>query len=84
MRKQQRLWLLLMNGGENNLSFLDFLTIFSVGLQVSGYEQNLKRASTDDLMRELQKQDREYLEKIIENQKEIMKILSDLKSDARL
>jgi len=52
---------------DNNLSFLDFLTIFSVGLQVSGYQQNLKQASTDDLMRELQKQDREYLEKIIES-----------------
>lgn len=73
-----------MNSGGNNLSFLDFLTIFSVGLQVSGYEQNLKQTSTDDLMRELQKQDRDYLERIIENQKEIMKILSDLKSDTRL
>lgn len=72
-----------MNGGGNNLSFLDFLTIFSVGLQVSGYEQNLKQASTDDLMRELERQDRDYLERIVKNQKEIMKILSDLKSDTR-
>lgn len=72
-----------MYGGGNNLSFLDFLTIFSVGLQVSGYEQNLKQASTDDLMRELQKQDRDYLERIIDNQKEIMKILSEIKSDTR-
>lgn len=73
----------MINSKNNNLSFLDFLTIFSVGLQVSGYEQNLKQASTDDLMRELQKQDRDYLERIIDNQKEIMKILSDLKSDTR-
>ena len=72
-----------MNGGGNNLSFLDFLTIFSVGLQVSGYEQNLKQATTDDLMRELQRQDRDYLERIIDNQKEILKLLSDLKSDTR-
>lgn len=72
-----------MYGGGNNLSFLDFLTIFSVGLQVSGYEQNLKQASTDDLMKELQRQDRNYLDKILENQKEIMEILSDLKSDTR-
>lgn len=70
-----------MYGGGNNLSFLDFLTIFSVGLQVSGYEQNLKQASTDDLMRELQKQDRDYLERIIDNQKEIMSILSRIKED---
>lgn len=73
-----------MNGRGNNLSFLDFLTIFSVGLQVSGYDQNLKQATTDDLMMELQKQDRDYLERIIENQKEIMKILSEIKSDTRL
>lgn len=73
-----------MNGRGNNLSFLDFLTIFSVGLQVSGYEQNLKQATTDDLMRELQKQDSEYLRKILENQKEIMKILSEIKSGTRL
>lgn len=78
MRLQQ---MLLMYGGGNNLSFLDFLTIFSVGLQVSGYEQNLKQASTDDLMRELQKQDRDYLERIIDNQKEIMSILSRIKED---
>lgn len=70
-----------MNSGGNNLSFLDFLTIFSVGLQVSGYEQNLKQATTDDLMRELQKQDRDYLERIIDNQKEIMSILSKIKED---
>lgn len=73
----------MINNKNNNLSFLDFLTIFSVGLQVSGYEQNLKQASTDDLMRELERQDRDYLERIIDNQKEIMKILSDLKSDTR-
>ena len=73
-----------MYSGGNNLSFLDFLTIFSVGLQVSGYEQNLKQASTDDLMSELQKQDRDYLERIIDNQKEIMKILSEIKSGTRL
>lgn len=73
-----------MNSGGNNLSFLEFLTIFSVGLQVSGYQQNLKQATTDDLMRELQRQDRDYLERIIDNQKEILKLLSDLKSDTRL
>lgn len=67
-----------MNTRGNNLSFLDFLTIFSVGLQVSGYEQNLKQASTDDLMRELQKQDSEYLRKILENQKEILDELSKI------
>lgn len=67
-----------MNGQNDNLSFLDFLTIFSVGLQVSGYQQNLRQTSTDDLMRELQKQDRDYLEKIIANQNEILKLLKEI------
>lgn len=70
-----------MNTRGNNLSFLDFLTIFSVGLQVSGYEQNLKQASADDLMKELQHQNKDYLESVIENQKEIMSILSKIKED---
>lgn len=72
----------MMNNQNNgNLSFLDFLTVFSVWLQVSGYEQNLKQTSTDDLMKELQRQDRDYLEKIIETQNEILSILSQLSED---
>lgn len=67
-----------MNEGNNNLGFLDLLTIFSVVLQMSVYEETKKEASTDDLMRELQKQDREYLERIIENQNKIISILSQL------
>lgn len=69
-----------MNRG-NNLSLIDFLTIFSVGLQMSGYQQDLRQTTTDDLMRELQTQDQNYLKKILENQKEIMSILSQLKED---
>ncbi len=33
-------------------------------------------ASNNDLMQELQRQDREYLDKIIENQNKILSILS--------
>ena len=40
------------------------------------YDQTQRQATTDDLMRELQKQDREYFEKIIENQNRILSILS--------
>lgn len=63
---------------QNNNGFLDILTIFSLGLQMSVYEQTQKQATTDDLMRELQKQDREYFEKIIENQNKILSILSHI------
>lgn len=67
-----------MNGNYNNLDFLDILTIFSVGLQVMTYDQTLKQTSTDDIMKELQKQDREYMEKIIEQNNEILKRLAEL------
>lgn len=64
-----------MNYQSNDL-FFDLLALFSIGLQISVFEQNQKQASTDDLMKELQKQDREYFEKIIENQNRILSILS--------
>lgn len=62
----------------NNNGFLDILTIFSLGLQMAVYEQTQRQATTDDLMRELQKQDREYFEKILENQNRILEKLADL------
>ena len=62
----------------SNNGFFDILAIFSLGLQMAVYEQAQRQATTDDLMRELQKQDREYFEKIIENQNLILKKLADL------
>ena len=61
---------------QNNNGFLDILTVFSVFLQMEVYEQTKRQATTDDLMRELQKQDKEYFEQIIENQNKILSILS--------
>ena len=68
-----------MNG--NNLDFLDVLTILSVALQIMGYQNNMSQSSNDDLMRELQRQDKAYLEKIIENQNKILEKLADLQAD---
>ena len=65
-----------MNGRNDNLNFLDVLTIFSVMLQMQNYQADLKSASNDDLMKELQKQDKQYLEQIISNQNKILSILS--------
>lgn len=62
----------------NNQGFFDLLALFSVGLQIAVYEQTQRQASTDDLMRELQKQNKEYFEKIIENQNKILQKLADL------
>ena len=67
-----------MNNNGNNLDFLDVLTILSVMLQIMGYRNDMSQSSNDDLMRELQRQDKAYLEKIIENQNKILEKLADL------
>ena len=65
-----------MNG--NNLDFLDVLTILSVMLQIMGYQNDVSQSSNDDLMKELQRQNKAYLDKIIENQNKILEKLADL------
>ena len=67
-----------MSANDNGLEFLDILTIFSVMLQVVGYKNDISQSSNDDLMRELQKQDKSYLDKIIENQNKILGILNEI------
>ena len=62
----------------NNLDFLDMLTILSVILQIMGYQNDMSQSSNDDLMKELQRQGKAYLEKIIENQNKILEKLADL------
>lgn len=62
----------------NNLDFLDMLTILSVMLQIMGYQNDMSQSSNDDLMRELQRQDKAYLEQIVENQNKILEKLADL------
>ena len=67
-----------MNGNGNNLDFLDVLTILSVALQIMGYQNDMSQSSNDDLMKELQRQDKAYLEKIIDNENKILEKLADL------
>ena len=67
-----------MDNQNNNLNILDVLAIVSVILQIKGYQNDMSQSSNDDLMRELQKQDRTYLEKIIEKQEEILQRLAEL------
>ena len=62
----------------NNFTTLDILTVLSLMLQIEGYKNDMSQSSNDDLMRELQKQDREYLERIIETQNKILDKLADL------
>ncbi|GEM_PF-1070188 len=70
-----------MGDNNNGWSFLDMLTVFSVLLQMMGYQSDQKQASNDDILRELQRQNMDYLEKITAQQKKIMEILSEIKSD---
>lgn len=67
-----------MSANDNGFEFLDILTIFSVMLQVVGYKNDISQSSNDDLMRELQEQDKRYLDKIIENQNKILEILNEI------
>ena len=70
-----------MNSNGNNLDLLDVLTILSVMLQIMVYQNDMSQSSNDDLMSELQRQDKAYLEKIIENQNKILEKLADLQAD---
>lgn len=67
-----------MGNDFEEFGFLDILTIFSVMLQIKGYQFDIRQVSNDDLMKELVKQDREYLGKILENQKLIISKLAEL------
>lgn len=66
----------MSNNQDGNLSFIDALTVFSVILQTIGYQQDRKQTSNDDIIRELQKQERQYLNEILSNQKQILDELS--------
>ena len=67
-----------MGNDFEEFGFLDILTIFSVMLQIKGYQSDIRQVSNNDLMKELVKQDREYLGKILENQKLILSKLAEL------
>lgn len=63
--------------GNDSLGFLDVLTIFSVLLQVQGYEMDLQSASNDDILKELKTQDNRYFRRILENQEKIIHLLEN-------
>lgn len=59
----------------NELSALDLLNLFGVFLQAMNYQSDLSQASNADIAKHLQKQDRKYLDKILENQNRIISML---------
>ena len=62
----------------DNFGFFDVLAILSLVLQLQVYEKTKRQTTTDDLMGELRKQDKEYFDKIIENQNLILQKLAEL------
>jgi hypothetical protein len=59
----------------NSFDFLDILAMVSFAMQVINFQENQQQSNNDDIMSELQKQDKAYLEKILENQNKILKLL---------
>jgi hypothetical protein len=59
----------------NNWDFLDFLTIISFAMQILNFQENQEQSNNDDIMSELRRQDRAYLEKMLDNQNKILEIL---------
>lgn len=55
----------------------DFIDRLSLILQMISLELLFKDYNNSDLMQELQKQDSEYLERIIKNQEQILNILNE-------
>lgn len=64
--------------GNGRWSFIDMLTMFDTFLQMADFQMNVQQSSNDDIMRELQHQNKAYLEKIIANQEEILKKLAEI------
>lgn len=65
----------------SNQEFYNRLTVSDFILQLITLYMVSLDATNNDLMEELQKQDREYLDKIIENQNKILSILSNMNED---
>ena len=67
-----------MSPDDRGFEFLDMLAVVSFAMQLANYRELKSQASTDDIFAELQKQDREYLSHILENQELILEKLSAL------
>ena len=67
-----------MGPDDRGLEFLDVLSVISFVMQLSNYRELKSQASTDDIFSELQRQDNEYLIRILENQEKIMEKLNTL------
>ena len=61
-----------------NYGGLDGLNFYANILQIASYEELLEQANNNDILRELDHQNKDYLEQILKNQNEIIKRLERL------
>ncbi len=61
-----------------NDNLMDVLSVLSIILQLKVMEEQRYQSDNDDIMEELQRQDKAYLDKIIENQNIIIEKLNKL------
>jgi len=59
---------------------LENFNTFANFVQIASYQELLEQASNDDLFEELQKQNKNYLEQILQNQTEILRRLERLEN----
>lgn len=64
--------------GNGRWSFIDMLTMFDTFLQMADFDMNIRQVGNNTIMEGLQHQNEAYLKKILENQNEILSILSRL------
>lgn len=63
------------NGTDGFNSFWFWLAVVANYCQIESYELNLKQTSNDEIMKHLQYQDEQLLNKIIQQNNEIIKLL---------
>ena len=63
---------------------LENLNTFANLVQIASYQELLDQANNDDIMTELQHQNKEYLEQILVNQAEILKRLERLENARKI
>lgn len=66
----------------NDFELLDLLTIASFIMQLQTQQSLSQQATNDDVMKELHKQDRSYLEVIIAQNTKIISLLENLLGDS--
>lgn len=64
--------------GVFNDDLMDLLNVLSIMLQLQIMEEQKYQSDNDDIMQELQNQNKSYLEKILSNQESILEQLNKL------